>query len=313
MHAPDPTAPEAPCRVGVVVEAPQHSGLWGALDYLHPQALPAGALVRVPLGRRVVTGVVWDQAGSAQDASVQLAPESLKAVLETFDVLPPLPEAWRKLVAFAAAYYQRSLGEMALMVLPPELRQLDQVQLQRRLKRLDKAVAAELAEALKASPQPASEGDAPVAAQGSEPGARLGNTVSDTTSTTTSAALPDAFYTVSNENTVQHGQTMRLSNPSIAGPLNFAYDGGRLSYNNICREDLTLWAQQTGASSAGINVFGVKSHTGTKLFAIRNDGYIASDGRITASGVTGLTAVLPICRMSDGEVVGYAPLYGSYS
>lgn len=133
------------------------------------------------------------------------------------------------------------------------------------------------------------------------------------TTSTTSAALPDAFYTVSNENTVQHGQTMRLSNPSIAGPLNFAYDGGRLSYNNICREDLTLWAQQTGASSAGINVFGVKSHTGTKLFAIRNDGYIASDGRITASGVTGLTAVLPICRMSDGEVVGYAPLYGSYS
>jgi len=150
MHAPVPTAPEAPCRVGVVVEAPQHSGLWGALDYLHPQALPAGALARVPLGKRVVTGVVWDQPGGVDEGATQLAPESLKAVLETFDALPPLPQAWRKLVAFAAAYYQRSLGEMALMVLPPELRQLDQVQLQRRLKRLDKAVAAELAAAGKA-------------------------------------------------------------------------------------------------------------------------------------------------------------------
>jgi primosomal protein N' (replication factor Y) len=142
MSAPDPTAPEAPCRIGVVVEAPQHSGLWGPLDYLHPLPLPAGTLVRVPLGRRVVTGVVWDAVSPAGDAAAPLAPESLKAVLESFDALPPLPEAWRKLVGFAAAYYQRSLGEMALMVLPPELRQLDGVQLRRRLKRLDKAVAA---------------------------------------------------------------------------------------------------------------------------------------------------------------------------
>ncbi|MBU0915398.1 replication restart helicase PriA [Aquabacterium parvum] len=170
MHAPVPTAPEAPCRVGVVVEAPQHSGLWGALDYLHPQALPAGALVRVPLGRRVVTGVVWDLAEGADEGAAQLAPESLKAVLETFDALPPLPQAWRKLVAFAASYYQRSLGEMALMVLPPELRQLDQVQLARRLKRLDKAVAAELAEASRVACPPAGEGGASVASSSAEPG-----------------------------------------------------------------------------------------------------------------------------------------------
>jgi primosomal protein N' (replication factor Y) (superfamily II helicase) len=38
-------------------------------------------------------------------------------------------------VAFAAAYYQRGLGEMALAVLPPELRRLDATQLARRLKR----------------------------------------------------------------------------------------------------------------------------------------------------------------------------------
>jgi hypothetical protein len=38
------------------------------------------------------------------------------------------------LVEFAASYYQRSVGELALAVLPPELRRLDATQLARRLK-----------------------------------------------------------------------------------------------------------------------------------------------------------------------------------
>ncbi|KGM40545.1 primosomal protein N' [Aquabacterium sp. NJ1] len=131
--------PPSPSRVAVVVEAPQHSGLWGALDYLSTQPLQPGTLVRVPLGRRVVTGVVW-QAG-ADSAAGEVAEQDLKAVIEVLDGLPPLPDAWRQLVKFASAYYQRSLGEMALMVLPPELRQLDALQWGRRLKRLDKVIS----------------------------------------------------------------------------------------------------------------------------------------------------------------------------
>ncbi len=140
MTPPEPRLDEAAVRLGVVVDAPQHSGLLGVLDYLSAVPLPPGTLVRVPLGRRVVTGVVWAVLPPSGDAPV-LATESLKAVNEVLDGLPVLPPAWRQLVAFAAAYYQRGLGEMALMVLPPELRQLDAVQLQRRLKRLDKALA----------------------------------------------------------------------------------------------------------------------------------------------------------------------------
>ena len=131
---------EAAVRLGVVVEAPQHSGLLGVLDYLSATPLPPGTLVRVPLGRRVVTGVVWAVLPPSGEVPVR-ATEDLKAVIEVLDGLPALPSAWRQLVAFAAAYYQRGLGEMALMVVPPELRQLDAVQLQRRLKRLDKALA----------------------------------------------------------------------------------------------------------------------------------------------------------------------------
>ena len=33
--------------------------------------------------------------------------------------------AWRELVAFSSGYYQRSLGEVALAALPPQLRELD--------------------------------------------------------------------------------------------------------------------------------------------------------------------------------------------
>ncbi|HEX5310860.1 replication restart helicase PriA [Aquabacterium sp.] len=128
----------ASCRVGVVVEAPQHSGLLGPLDYLCPEPLAAGTVVRVPLGRRVVTGVVWDDGDTSSEA---LADAQLKPVAEVLHGLPPLSAAWRQLIQFAAGYYQRSLGEMTLMVLPPELRQLDETQWGRRLKRLDKAVA----------------------------------------------------------------------------------------------------------------------------------------------------------------------------
>jgi primosomal protein N' (replication factor Y) len=51
------------------------------------------------------------------------------------DGIPPLPAAWRRLVAFCAAYYQRSPGEVALAALPPQLRDLTPAQWQRRLAR----------------------------------------------------------------------------------------------------------------------------------------------------------------------------------
>jgi primosomal protein N' (replication factor Y) len=50
-----------------------------------------------------------------------------------------LPPAWRALVDFAAAYYQRGTGELALSVLPPELRKLTGVQVDKRVARLLKS------------------------------------------------------------------------------------------------------------------------------------------------------------------------------
>jgi primosomal protein N' (replication factor Y) (superfamily II helicase) len=125
--------------VSVVVPMPAHSSLGGTLTYRSEVPLAPGTLVRVPLGRREVLGVVWE-AGPAGENEVP--PAELKAVASVLDGLPPLGARWRELVAFAASYYQRGLGEVALAALPPQLRDLGAEQLARRLKRPSSAVAA---------------------------------------------------------------------------------------------------------------------------------------------------------------------------
>ncbi len=120
-------------RLQIAVQTPAHSALGDWLDYANPAPLPPGTLVRVPLGRREVLGVVWD----AQEMPAQSPPEAppLKPVAAALDALAPLTDGWRDLAAFAARYYQRALGEMALAALPPQLRELSAIQLARRLAR----------------------------------------------------------------------------------------------------------------------------------------------------------------------------------
>ncbi|MFT7722827.1 MAG: primosomal protein N' [Roseateles sp.] len=127
--------------VRVAVDAPQHSGLSGPLDYASEQALTSGTLVRVPLGKRELLGVVWP--GLAAPAPGL----ALKPVAAVFDALPPLGADWCRLLDFAAGYYQRSVGELASAVLPPQLRELSPGQLAARLRKL----------ARKPAPAPAAE------------------------------------------------------------------------------------------------------------------------------------------------------------
>ena len=126
------------CVIAVAVEAPQHSAISAPLDYKCERLLSFGSLARVPLGRRIVTGIVWGSGASS------VATDKLRTVDSVVDALPPLSRAWGALVEFAAAYYQRGLGEVALAVLPPELRRLDAAQVAQRVARWSKKTDAAL-------------------------------------------------------------------------------------------------------------------------------------------------------------------------
>jgi primosomal protein N' (replication factor Y) len=109
------------------------------LSYRHTNPLPMGALVRVPLGRRELLGVVWalqqsqpDQQNGQDEPWLALKP--ITAVLD----LPALGATWLDLIRFAAGYYQRYAGELAMAALPPQLRDLDATQLARLLKKRKK-------------------------------------------------------------------------------------------------------------------------------------------------------------------------------
>ena len=60
-------------------------------------------------------------------------PSALKPIAGVLDgAAAAVRRAGAQLVGFAAGYYQRSLGEVALAALPPQLRELDDAQLARR-------------------------------------------------------------------------------------------------------------------------------------------------------------------------------------
>ncbi|TNF53604.1 MAG: primosomal protein N' [Burkholderiales bacterium] len=122
----------------VAVATPAHGGLAQTLSYRSESPLAPGTLVRVPLGSREVLGVVW----TCTDVPPQdLEPAQARPIGAALEGLEPLNGRWRQLVQFAARYYQRSLGEVAMGALPPALRELDNTQLQRRLRRLATARA----------------------------------------------------------------------------------------------------------------------------------------------------------------------------
>ena len=117
--------------LSVVVTSPAHSGLAQALTYRSEQLHTPGSLVRVPLGSREVLGIVWGTADAPASEALQA---KTKDIIGRLDGIDPLDAVWRQLVEFAARYYQRSMGEVALAALPPQLRELDAEQLARRQK-----------------------------------------------------------------------------------------------------------------------------------------------------------------------------------
>ena len=148
--------------VSVIVHTPAHSGLVDVLSYASEEMLPTGTLVRVPLGKRELMGVVWDAthlddvttSKDASDKSTDKTELALRPIASVLGGLAPLNTHWCDLVRFAAHYYQRSVGEVALAALPNQLRELSAEQWTRRLTR--KSKAADSHPTLEALPVPTS-------------------------------------------------------------------------------------------------------------------------------------------------------------
>ena len=102
----------------------------GDAEQVEPQV---GQLAIVSFGRREVAGLI---VGLADHTEVPQ--DKLKDVIAVRSQLVPLSAQWQALCGFAADYYQRPLGEVALPGLPKNLRTLTTTALDRALKKLAK-------------------------------------------------------------------------------------------------------------------------------------------------------------------------------
>ena len=125
--------------ISVLVHTPAHARMEPVLTYRHARPLPNGTLVRVPLGKRETLGVVWQD--EATDSAGELDGDKVRDIAGVLDTVAPLGEAWQQLMRFTAQYYQRSLGEVALAALPPQLRDLSPVQMHRRQRKSERDAA----------------------------------------------------------------------------------------------------------------------------------------------------------------------------
>ncbi|MES2297563.1 MAG: primosomal protein N' [Pseudomonadota bacterium] len=125
------------CILEIALDTPLNS----CFDYRWPCAAGeeplAGQLALVSFGRREVVGLI---VAVKHSSSVPL--DKLKDALAVRHQLAPLSPQWLALAGFAADYYQRPLGEVALPGVPKNLRVLTTVALDRALKKLAKLEAA---------------------------------------------------------------------------------------------------------------------------------------------------------------------------
>ncbi|WDD95876.1 primosomal protein N' [Burkholderia sp. FERM BP-3421] len=103
------------CFVRVALDHP----LQTLFDYRYRMDLPPvpGMLVQVPFGRRLAVGLICEVTARSDVPAARV-----KDVEALCAELPPLSAHWLDLVSFAADYYQRGRGEVALPALPQALR-----------------------------------------------------------------------------------------------------------------------------------------------------------------------------------------------
>ncbi|RDU98472.1 primosomal protein N' [Trinickia dinghuensis] len=106
---------------GAFVRVALDSPLPTLFDYRCDSPPPSpGTLVAVPFGKRTIVGLIVEVS-----AHSDVPAERVRSVEAVCSACAPLSSEWLELVSFAADYYQRSLGEVALPALPQALRDPD--------------------------------------------------------------------------------------------------------------------------------------------------------------------------------------------
>ena len=123
----------AHCFLQVALDTPLNSCFDYRWEYQPGEEPAVGQLVLVPFARREVVGLIV-----AVKGETEVPADKLKDAIAVRSQLSPLPERWVALARFAADYYQRPLGEVALPGLPKNLRVPKTVALDRALKKLAK-------------------------------------------------------------------------------------------------------------------------------------------------------------------------------
>jgi len=140
--------------IQVLVPTPAHSNLRGPLSYVSEHHLSSGSIVKVPLGKREVLGVVHGEPTALapeprHDQATQVTPAQAQAykykeIISSTQGLHPLGQDWLDLVEFTAQYYQRSVGEVAIAALPSQLKTLTGEQIQKKLNKWQTKQAKEI-------------------------------------------------------------------------------------------------------------------------------------------------------------------------
>ncbi len=122
------------CILKIALDTP----LDRCFDYRWSGAAPAvGQLALVRFGRREIVGLIVDIKG---ENDTDVPQDKLKDAIALRHQLTPLSDKWLALCGFAADYYQRPLGEVALPSLPKNLRTLKTTALDNSLKKLTKII-----------------------------------------------------------------------------------------------------------------------------------------------------------------------------
>ncbi|WP_342118450.1 primosomal protein N' [Pseudoduganella sp. OTU4001] len=126
----------AHCILRIALDTPLNAVFDYRWEYGESLRPFVGQLAMVPFGPREVVGLIVDIL-----EETDVPEEKLKDVLAVRTQLAPLSPKWLALAGFAAEYYQRPLGEVALPGLPKNLRVVSTVALDRAIKKLGKLEA----------------------------------------------------------------------------------------------------------------------------------------------------------------------------